>query len=159
MIDTSPQTYSQPLQQDLSASADDRNFASWIHLSLYSTIVLNMFGLIIPFVLWYSRKDQSRFIDSHGKSVLNFMTTIFFAFLFLLSVLLAGFIVFNVNLFQQFTSGGAFDLPWYAWSVPIFVGIGGLLTTIVLCILPVFGFSAANSGREYKYPLAISFFK
>src|SRR5438105_10296844 len=47
-------------------SADERNSASLCHL-------LGIFmGFIGPIIIWTTKKEESRFVDHHGREALNF---------------------------------------------------------------------------------------
>lgn len=52
-------------------SQDERTIAMLIHLLGLLT------GFLGPLILWLVKKDQSRFIDHHGKEAVNFMLTAF----------------------------------------------------------------------------------
>ena len=48
----------------------DRNFGMAIHLS---PLVAFLFGpaILVPLVLWLIRRDESPFVDDHGREMLN----------------------------------------------------------------------------------------
>ncbi len=52
---------------------DERNFAVLIHiLSIVSSF-------LAPLILWLIKRDESAFVDHHGKEALNFQITMFIA--------------------------------------------------------------------------------
>jgi uncharacterized Tic20 family protein len=60
-----------PRLRDEATGESDRNYAVAIHL----TPLLGMvFGPLVltPLVLWLIRKDESVFVDDHGREVINF---------------------------------------------------------------------------------------
>lgn len=72
---------------------DERSMAMLCHL-------LGIFtGFVGPLILWLVKKDESRFIDHHGKEALNFQITyliiyiIAFAVVFVLCFFIIGFIL------------------------------------------------------------------
>jgi uncharacterized Tic20 family protein len=76
------------------------------------------------------KRDESSFVDRHGKTALNFQFT-----------LLIGYFVSMILLL-------------------VLIGILTLLACLVLGIVfPIIAAIAANKGEEYTYPLAIKFFK
>jgi len=61
---------------------DERLFALFIHLGGALGHITSAFGipggnLLVPLILWLSKKDTSRFIDDQGKEVLNFQICMF----------------------------------------------------------------------------------
>lgn len=83
-------------------------------------------GFIGPLVLWLIKKDESAYIDYHGKEALNFQITMFIAFLvaFVLVFVLIGFLL----------------LPL------LFLGN---------IIFPILAAVAANRGEYYRYPISL----
>jgi|ERR1051325_5866107 uncharacterized Tic20 family protein len=56
-------------------SKDDKQMAMFCHLGGI------LGGFILPLVIWLMKKDESSFIDEHGKQALNFAITIMIAHL------------------------------------------------------------------------------
>ena len=50
---------------------DEKQMAMFCHLGAL------IGGFIIPLAIWMMKKDESRFVDSHGKECLNFMISLF----------------------------------------------------------------------------------
>ena len=63
-----------------SPSQEERTFAMLIHLLGILT------GFLGPLILWLVKKDESHYIDHHGKEAINFMITCFIVSLTLLAV-------------------------------------------------------------------------
>lgn len=105
------------------STPDDRSMALLCH-------VLGIFtGILGPIILWAIKKDQSRFIDHHGKQALNFQLSmlLYWVIAFFSLIVLIGFLL-----------------------IPILVVIG--------ILLPILAAVAANKGEMYRYPLTIHFF-
>ncbi len=51
----------------------DRHCAVATHLSPLAFVWIGPFALAIPLILWLVRKDQSRFMDDHGRESVNFI--------------------------------------------------------------------------------------
>jgi uncharacterized Tic20 family protein len=103
-------------------TSDDRTMALLIHLL---TLVS---GFIAPLIIWLIKRDQSPFIDHHGKEALNFQITLligWFAAMLLLLVLI-GLVLMPVLLVAQI-------------------------------LFPILAAVAANRGELYRYPLTIRF--
>ena len=70
---TSPDVNAAGRLRDEGVSVSDRNVSVFTHLSLLlGAAVFGPLAFIVPLVLWLSRKDQSGFVDDHGREVLNF---------------------------------------------------------------------------------------
>ena len=59
-----------PDHKKLDATAEERNLALLMHVLAFFT------GFIGPLVIWVVKKDDSPFIDQHGKEALNFQLSI-----------------------------------------------------------------------------------
>ncbi|MEM7273791.1 MAG: DUF4870 domain-containing protein [Actinomycetota bacterium] len=108
----------------IAASSDDRSMATILH-------VLGLFtGFVGPLILWLVKKDESPFVDAHGKTALNFQFSmlIYWAVTFIAIFLLIGLLL-----------------------IPVLMVIG--------FVLPIIAALAANKGEMYSYPLSIPFFK
>lgn len=83
-----------------------------------------------PLIIWLIKKDDSPFVDHHGKQALNFQFTILIGYIVsgILIIILIGFFLYFV-----------------VWVVAI---VFGILATV-----------ASNKGEMYEYPVAIRFFK
>jgi uncharacterized Tic20 family protein len=102
-------------------SQEERTQAMWCHVG-------GLLGFVIPLVIWLINKDKSKFVDRHGKEVINFQLTLLIVHLC------------NVAL------------------VLCFVGIITLPATLVFSIvMHIQGSTAANRGEEFRYPLCIRF--
>jgi uncharacterized Tic20 family protein len=114
---------------------DDRNMAMLCHLlGIITGDTLGM-GFLGPLILWLIKKDQSRFVDFHGKEALNFQLTV-------LLVLFVGGII-------------AFILTFVIIGIFLFILLGivallALIPEILACI-------AASRGEWYRYPCSIRF--
>ncbi len=86
-------------------------------------------GFIGPLIIWLIKKDDSAFIDAHGRTALNFQITL------LIACLVSMFLVL------------------------ILIGIFLLMAILVVSIvLPIMAALKANRGELYTYPLSIPFF-
>lgn len=112
------------MHEQIPVSQDERNFAGLIPL-------LGIFQLyIVSIIIWIMKKDQSPFIDHHGKEYLNFIITMFIygAVATLLIPVIIGILL---------------------WAV---LGIYFLVVNIIAVI-------RAFNGELYSYPMIIRFVK
>ncbi|HLO10852.1 MAG TPA: DUF4870 domain-containing protein, partial [Pseudoneobacillus sp.] len=88
------------------------------------------FPVLAPLIIWLIKKDQSSFIDYHGKEYFNFLIsyTVYFIISGLLMIILVGFV-----------------------TTPI-LGIMLLVYTIIAAI-------KAYEGNEYRFPLIFRLIK
>jgi len=122
-----------PLQAPPPAGLDKetRYWAMGCHLAGFAIYLFPLFGgLIASLIIWLIKREDSPFIDAHGKAVVNFQ----------LSLVIYGFVSFIL----------AF----------VVIGILLILALIVLQIVATInGAVRAQNGEPYKYPLAIQFIK
>ncbi|MCP8616625.1 DUF4870 domain-containing protein [Salirhabdus salicampi] len=93
--------------------------------------VLSFFTTIIgPLIVWLLKKDESEFIDFHGKQYFNFVISYFIYFLIstVLMVIIIGFVL--------------------AWVL----GIAAFIFMIIAAI-------KTYGGERYKIPFIITFLK
>lgn len=106
---------------------DERTLALFCHL-------LGIFtGFIGPLVLWLVKKDQSAFLDHHGREALNFQLTM------LLVMLCLGSVTFVL----LFVFVGVLLIP-----VIILVQVLAIVAEILAAI-------AAQKGEWHRYPFCI----
>ena len=119
------------------ASSDDTTWGMLCHISALAGFVIPFGNIIGPVIVWVLKKDQSPFVDAHGKEAINFNISysIYFVALaiigFILSFILIGFLVFML-------------MPFVAIAVLVFIVLAAI---------------KASKGEFYKYPLTIQFVK
>lgn len=124
---------------DHEATDSERNIAMWMHLSLLGNLFAPVVIFVVPLVLWLTRREDSPFIDDHGKETLNFHITLL---LYVLALPVVGAIV------------GA-----------LLCGVGLIVTIPVSIALPyvlgvigmIMAAKAAHRGEYYRYPMSIRF--
>lgn len=101
-----------------------RVYALFNHL----VFVLAPIPLVPQLIMWLIKKDESEFLDDHGKEAVNFQITLFiFAAVSGLLVIVGIGLVFLML------------LPWY-----------GIICTIFAAV-------AAGKGEYFRYPMTIRF--
>ena len=89
-------------------SNNQKNIATFIHLSTFSRFVIPFGNIIGPLLLWIINKDKSEFIDNHGKQALNFQLSIIL-YTFLFGLLCIPLIAFNVLSYIDIVNIEAFN--------------------------------------------------
>ncbi|MCC6950936.1 MAG: DUF4870 domain-containing protein [Phycisphaerales bacterium] len=101
----------------------EKNYAMLSHLSLIAAHVL---PVVPTLVIWLIKRDQSPFVDDHGKEALNFQISL--CLYIVASVILA-------------FCGVGFVLVVGAYALGV---VGMILATM-----------AASKGRYYRYPMCV----
>ncbi|TWT32804.1 DUF4870 domain-containing protein [Blastopirellula retiformator] len=112
--------------------SEQRTLAMLCHLLSFSGYVvpIPLVNVIAPLVMWMMKKDESPFIDHHGKESINFQLTILI------------YAIIGVVLTCAFGVGIV---------VLILVGAFAIVAPIIAAV-------KANEGVWYQYPLCIRFF-
>jgi|CXWL01.1.fsa_nt_gi uncharacterized Tic20 family protein len=109
----------------------ERQYAMWIHLTTACASAIPIGHFVAAIVLWQIKKQESEFIDDHGKEVVNFQISLFvYALLGLILTPLLGLGV----------------LVWIA-------------VMIISVISLIRGAIAAQKGLAYRYPVCLRFIK
>mgnify|MGYP001286133115 CR=1 FL=1 len=128
-----PRSPFQPAPIDPNADSSQRNWSQWTHLvGLLSAFPWVTFvGLIGTAGLWLVRRNQSEFIDDHGREALNFQ----------ISILL-------------YSSAGTLASMFAGGSV-------GALAAVAVGALTIYGgirgATAAGRGEYFRYPMCLRF--
>ena len=71
------QLHAQPSTQRLrddGLTEQDRKYALAIHLTALLGVFIHL-ALLVPLVLWLIRKDESAYVDDHGREMMNVFLT------------------------------------------------------------------------------------
>jgi uncharacterized Tic20 family protein len=135
LMETSPQP--PPLHPASGSDAADRQWAIGIHLSALLGFagphLLNVAG---PLIIWLIKKQDSAYLDSVGKRVLNFQ----------ISYSIYGFAAATLVGLLWWLVVGLFLAPVYA-----IIAVAWLIFTII-------GAVKESNGEAYDYPFVIKFF-
>jgi uncharacterized Tic20 family protein len=112
---------------------DDKLWGMLAHLS---ALVAGWFGFAFlgPLIVWMIKKDQSKFVDIHGKEALNF----------------------QLNMLIYVLVGSAINVAVGAITcgLGLFVTIPLLAVVMVYSlVMPIIAGLKANNGEPYEYPL------
>ena len=119
---------------DPDVTDDERTFALLMHLSLLAHTVLTIIAFGIPLIMWLVKKDDSPFLDDHGREAINFQIS-----------LLIWSIIFTIVAIPItiITCGVGFVVAF----VPTIIAIVGMIQASI----------AANRGEFYRYPMTFRF--
>ncbi len=149
-------------------TADNNNgYCSLMHLSQFSNFLFPGLGLIIPIVMWATRKNESKFADVNGKIIFNWKISSFIYTSVLVILVIAAALVFgtqialsgigNYDTFQ----GMMDDNPMKIFSLIGALGIiiiPAIAIVVLDFIFTIIGAIKANKGEVWNYPLSIRFF-
>jgi uncharacterized Tic20 family protein len=112
-------------------SSEETTWAMLCHIAALAGFIGIPFGGILgPLVFWLIKRDQSPFVDDHGRESLNFQITVLIAILCCIPLI---FIVIGFLLM-------------------VAIGIGSLICVIIAAV-------KAAAGEYYRYPMTIRFLK
>ncbi len=128
-----PQAETNPYQPSEASQAeakqlthDERQFAMFCHFAAFAGLIIPLGSIIGPLVMWLIKKDESAFINYHGKEALNFNITM--ALVSIVCFVLI-FVVIGILL-----------LP---------------LVMIFWLVMVIIAGIKANDGIEYRYPFSL----
>ncbi len=137
---------------------EDTSHAAIIHLSSFASFIGIPFGSILgPLITWLIWREQSPFVDYHGKEALNFNLSIF---LYQIAAVILGIILFLSPILSMAATGGENPIA-IILSIPglwIFISGIGLLQIFRIVAIIIAAVKAGN-GEYFKYPLSIRFIK
>lgn len=109
---------------------DERTWGMLCHLGIFIGHFIPLGNFLAPLIIWLMKREESDFVNHHGKESLNFQISIFIylAIAFVFTFVLIGF--------------------------PFLIG----LWIFSLVIVIIAGLKA-NDGQYYRYPLTIRFIK
>jgi hypothetical protein len=149
-------------------STTEKNIATFTHLSTITQYFIPFGNYIFPIILWSTKKNESEFVDHHGKQVLNFQLSLLLYSLVLLIIAIPSFLISVFNNLSLNALINDHDLNISNFN---FEGNIIMLTLGLLCIL-LFGFlkvaeffliiyaaMKTSNGEKYQYPITISFIK
>ena len=120
-----------PVESTVGIPRDIRNMAMLCHLAALAVFTSIPFANILgPLIVWLMKREDSTFIDTHGKEAVNFQISI--TIYAVISVIL----------------------------IFVIIGLVLLPVLIVFFIITLISASIqANNGYDYRYPLSFRFIK
>jgi len=116
---------------DTGASEHERTYAMFTHLTSALVFVIGI-PVVGALVMWLIKRDESPFLDDHGKEAVQFQ----------LSLFLYGLMLIPIGL--------------------ITLGLGAVLGAVAIFVLGVvgtiLGARAAHRGQYFRYPMTMRFF-
>ncbi|MDY6785690.1 MAG: DUF4870 domain-containing protein [Cyanobacteriota bacterium] len=140
-----------------------KNLAIFCHLSSLCWFLLILVGLPMPFfanligplVVWLAARNESEFVDRHGRESINFQISMIIYGIGLILVSIALLFLYLIAVGGSANpDGGAFIL-----GAAILGGIGWLtllaVFSLVQLVLVIMAAVKASQGKYYRYPLTL----
>lgn len=119
---------------------NDKSYSTITHLSGFAGWFFPFGNVIAPLVLWSAKKNESTYIDAHGKSAVNFQLSLVL-YCFLLALLIIPIAILTLGL-------------------GLIAVIIGIIPALILKIILIISASIkASNGENYNYPFTIEFIK
>ena len=136
----------------------EKNNAALIHLGGLAKYVFPFAGIIVPLLIWQSKRHESEFIDKQGKEAVNFNISML---VYTLIISLLFIVPFILLISDAIMLDDAFnDHPPVNFIISlIVVGIIFVVESIFEFILIILASVRASEGQNFKYPLTIKFIK
>lgn len=112
---------------DHEVTADERTYALFTHLTLLALHFIPV-PVIGPLIMWQIKKDQSPFLDDHGKEAVNFQISLV---IYAIGAAILGAITCTVG--------------WVLFAPIYILGLVGMVLAAI----------AANRGQYYRYPACL----
>ena len=112
-------------------SRDEKNIAMLAHLLPLLGFLIPGMNIVVPLLIWLTKRNESAFLDHHGREALNFQIS--------LTLLAAIWLALKLIIV------GLFFLP----LVPVVV--------ILALILMIRAGLKASGGNYYQYPFCVRF--
>jgi uncharacterized Tic20 family protein len=113
-------------------TAEERQWGMFAHLSALLGLLVGGLTFVGPLVVWLMKKDESKFVDYHGKEALNFQLNILIYSLISVALMIATCFVL-------------FPLP--------------IVVAVYAIVMPILAGIKANEGELYEYPLTFRMIK
>jgi len=111
-------------------TSEQKQIGMFLHLSQLLNLIIPLAGVIVPIVIWQTKKDEMPALDAHGKMVVNwFISSLIYCVI-------------------------SFVLTFVLIGILGFIAIG-----LMAVIFPIIGGIKANNGEFFEYPLTIKFLK
>ncbi|AEH02638.1 MULTISPECIES: DUF4870 domain-containing protein [unclassified Lacinutrix] len=108
---------------------NDRQLVVITHLSQLLTVITGFGGLIVPLIIWATKKDENYEIDSHGKKIINFQLSLIVNCIICIPLIL----LFGLGI------------------------LGFIILGLFSIIFPIINAIKASNGENPSYPLSYNF--
>jgi transcriptional regulator with XRE-family HTH domain len=125
---------------------EDRDFLTSLNLSALSFVLFPILGIVVPLIIWISRKDKIRNANEIAKSILNFQITWNIVFFIGLASIMADLFYETKSVIVE----GSSFLRHLIWPTIMFLFIIMYLYNVALII--VNSINIYNDRKVFYYP-------
>ena len=149
-------------------TSTEKNIANFTHLSTLTQYFIPFGNFIFPILIWTSKKDQSEYVDFHGKQTINFQLSLllYSIVLCIIAIPILIFTLFKNIPLGELTDCHNFEFGDFYFGDNIGIITLGLISVFIFFFLKVSEFFLivyaaikASNGEKYKYPITIPFVK
>lgn len=130
---------------------EDKGLLIGLNLSALSFLVFPLLGILVPLIIWVSKKDKVRNINSIAKSILNFQIT-WVMVLFGWYILMISSFLFRIKFMSFISAGTMLNGAFLNLFIIIFLYVFNILFIIVNTL-------RINNERDVKYFPKIGFLR
>jgi uncharacterized Tic20 family protein len=148
-----PPTHPAPVDANRRFTQDECMMAMLAHLLAIFT------SFIGPLIIWLMKKNDSRFVDAHGRECLNWILTVVAASIVLMGCMIGGMFclpIIGIGASEGGEAGAAAGgIVFIATMCVFYVGVIGL--SIYSLVMQIMGAVAANKGKRFEYHFSVPF--
>ena len=149
-------------------TSNEKSTATLIHLTTLCQYIIPFSNFILPLLIWSNKKNDSKFIDHHGKQALNFQLSILLYTVVFLIIAVPTFILWLINRIdiskvnerEMFLNEIITNQNITGYAILGFIAILILFfVKLSEFFLIIYASAKTSNGEYYKYPLTIPFLK
>ena len=149
-------------------TTNEKNLATFTHLSTLSQYCIPFGNYIFPILIWSANKDKSEFIDYNGRQVINFQLSMLLYSLILAMIAIP---IFIITIFSNIPLNAIMNDHDFIVNNFSVENITGIVIVAIIALLLFVGLKVAeffliiyasvkaSNGVKYQYPLTIPFIK
>jgi uncharacterized Tic20 family protein len=149
-------------------TTNEKNLATFTHLSTLTQYFIPFGNYIFPILIWNSKKDESEFIDFHGKQAINFQLSLL---LYSLVLAIIAIPILIIVVFKNIPLNAIINEDDFLIHHLSIENISGIVIVAIIAViifaglkiteffLIIYASLKASNGEKYKYPLTIPFIK
>jgi uncharacterized Tic20 family protein len=124
---------------------EDNGFLKAMNLSALTFLLFPLLGILVPLIMWISKKDKVKNINTIGKNILNFQIT-------WCLILFAGFILNSVILAKEFDSADVVLVASIISSQKRIIIFFLMMYAVNVMLIVVNNFKIEKSKNVFYYP-------
>ncbi len=124
---------------------EDKGFLTNLNLSALSFLVFPLLGILVPLILWISKKDKIRDVNTVAKELLNFQIT-------WTIVLFAGYITLLLSMVIWMNTMGDIDASLFTSRLILHLSFFGVMYLYNLVVIVVNAVRVNNDKRVCYCP-------